>query len=246
MKNRADEIRRKYQHHFKSQKPSSDNTFSDNRNYLDRGQSGHPLFSSEGFLFRIMAAVCLFLVVGIVFKNPTGPMVNAQDYINQAFEEEFQFASIAGWYEEKFGKPIALFPTEKKEKSDGTGTGALAEYALPANAKVLQSFKDNGKGVLLETGSNSDVSSIKEGFVIYVGDKDQLGKTVVVQHFDGSESWYGKLDKINESIKLYNYIDAGAQLGKVTKEEKTGSGLFYFAIKDNGGFVDPLKALSSD
>ncbi|WP_349408020.1 peptidoglycan DD-metalloendopeptidase family protein [Pseudalkalibacillus sp. SCS-8] len=247
MKSRADEIRRKYQNHMKTHKQQPGDAVSSYRNFPERSENGHPLFSTEGLLFRIMASICLFLVVGIIFKNP-GQFEHLQGYVNQAFEEEFQFASVAGWYEEKFGKPLALLPGKKEKESGGeeTDISKIKDYALPANAKVLQSFKDNGKGVLLETGSNSDVASIKEGFIIFVGEKENLGKTVVVQHFDGSESWYGKLDKIADGIKLYNYIDAGVNLGKVTKEEKTDSGLFYFAIKDNGGFVDPLKVLSSD
>ncbi|MCF6138092.1 M23 family metallopeptidase [Pseudalkalibacillus berkeleyi] len=246
MKNRADEVRRKYQNQIKSHRNNVDESSSNRLSVLNRNSNGgHPLFSSEGFLFRVMAAICLFLVIGIIFKNPSAPLGNIQGYVNNAFEEEFQFASVANWYENRFGKPLTLFPTDSKNKT-ADSIGKASNYALPANAKVLQSFKDNGKGVLLETGSNTDVSSIKEGFIIFIGEKEQLGKTVVVQHFDGSESWYGKLNKISEEIKLYNYIDAGADLGKVTKEEKSDTGLFYFAIKDNGGFIDPLKALSSD
>ncbi|MGP4080554.1 peptidoglycan DD-metalloendopeptidase family protein [Pseudalkalibacillus sp. R45] len=244
MKSRADEIRRKYHNHIKRNNPGSNHSYPD---YKDkRNEGGHPLFSSQGFLFRLMAAVCLFLIVGIVFKNPSENLNPVRNLVNNSFEQEFQFASIAGWYEEKFGKPLALFPTESKGSEVADTGKKMEDYALPANTKVLQSFKDNGQGILLETGNETDVSAIKEGFVIFVGEKDKLGKTVVVQHFDGSESWYGKLDKIDDGIKLYNYIDLGTTLGKVTMEEGSEAGMFYFAIKDNGGFVDPMKVLSSE
>ncbi|WP_408007076.1 peptidoglycan DD-metalloendopeptidase family protein [Pseudalkalibacillus sp. A8] len=244
MKSRADEIRKRYHNHIKSQKPGSDHSFPK----YDKGPNNgeHPLFSSQGFLFRMMAAVCLFLIVGIVFKNPSDNLDPLRTFVHNSFEQEFQFASIAGWYEDKFGKPIALFPTESKDKDVANTSKKMQDYALPANTKVLQTFEDNGQGILLETGNQSHVSAIKEGFVIFVGEKDQLGKTVVVQHFDGSESWYGKLDRIDDGIKLYNYIDLGANLGKVTKEEGSEAGMFYFAIKDDGGFVDPLKVLSTE
>ncbi|WLD92235.1 M23 family metallopeptidase [Alkalihalobacillus sp. AL-G] len=245
MKNRADELRRRYQgmleKHDQSATNKTQRIYADDS---DKLQSGHPLFSSEGLLFRLMASVCIFLIIGIVFKNPSPNLLPIKEQVISAFQEEFKFAKVSGWYEETFGKPLAFFPSDNEKGSKADGEDNVQKYALPANTKVLQSFKDNGKGILLETGTNTEVSSIKEGFVIYVGEKDQIGKTVVVQHFDGSDTWYGKLDEINGDIKLYNYIESGTVLGKVSSEEGSESGLFYFAIKNDGSFIDPLKVLS--
>ncbi|WP_257346315.1 peptidoglycan DD-metalloendopeptidase family protein [Pseudalkalibacillus decolorationis] len=245
MKNRADEIRKRYQGMVQNHKQESvTNTFSPYRDESERARGGHPLFSSQGLLFRLMASVCMFLVIGIIFKNPSENLLPIKEQVTNVFQEEFKFAVVSGWYEDTFGEPLALFPGDNKV-SKTNGEVKEQTYALPANTKVLQSFKDNGKGILLETGTNTEVSTIKEGFVIFVGDKDKVGKTVVVQHFDGSESWYGKLDEIDKDIKLYNYIDSGTSLGKVSSEEGSTTGLFYFAFKkDDGSFVDPLKVLS--
>ena len=48
-------------------------------------------------------------------------------------EKEFQFAVVADWYEETFGKPLALFP-EQSELNDSPD----GHYAMPANGIILK------------------------------------------------------------------------------------------------------------
>ena len=44
-------------------------------------------------------------------------------------KEEFQFATVAKWYEKQFGKPLVFYsPNEKKE---GTFSKKIMQFLLP-------------------------------------------------------------------------------------------------------------------
>jgi stage IV sporulation protein FA len=197
----------------------------------------HPLFNKQSFLMRAMIAACLFLGAGILFKAESDRLVPAQDYVTDMMAEEFQFASVKEWYEGNFGNPVALFPTSKETNSNSEAP----VYALPASGKVLENFETTGKGIMVETVLSSGVEAIDAGVVTYAGDKEGIGQTVVLQHTDGSESWYGMLDSID--VSLYDFVQTKDQLGSVSNSEDGKTGTFYFAIKKNEAFIDPLQVV---
>ncbi|MFJ8264571.1 peptidoglycan DD-metalloendopeptidase family protein [Peribacillus asahii] len=200
----------------------------------------HPLFKKEYFLFKMLAAVCLFLIIAVIFKHPSQQLDTARDYVSKTMEQDFQFASISSWYESTFGKPIAFLPQEK-EKENETET-VNESYALPATAKITQTFETNGEGIIVETTKGSMVSAINEGFVTFAGVKEGIGKTIIVQHENKSESWYGQLESFD--VGLYEPIKKGQQIGQVTGSEDGSKGTFYLAIKENGAFIDPKQVIS--
>jgi stage IV sporulation protein FA len=242
MKNRADDIRKRYRERINQKRPDIYSRNTHNRKPINSEIHGTEHSVSGGFLLRLMGAICLFLLVGVLFKSPANGLDGAREFVKNTFENEFQFTQVSTWYEEQFGKPLVLFPSNEKKVNDND-KNLKAAYALPAT--VTQSFEDNGKGVMLETGSDSDVIAINAGMVIFIGEKENFGKTIIIQHSDTSETWYGKLDSINKSVKLYDVVERGAVIGKVTEiEENTGQ--FYFAVKKGGSFIDPLKVVNFD
>ncbi len=69
---------------------------------------------------------------------------------------------------------------------------------------------------------------MNNGLVIYSGEKEGYGKTVIVQRADNIEIWYCNLNNIGAN--LYDYIKKGDTIGEVsestlylvfTKEGKT-------------------------
>jgi stage IV sporulation protein FA len=257
MKNRADEIRKRHQER-KKQVPHREKgqtvylpEFGEREDYFPYYKNGgheenakpHPLFKKERVLIRIMAAVCLFLVIGILFKHPNPNLSEARAYVNNVFQEEFQFAVVSQWYEDQFGKPLALFPPTGEDTPKQNENGE-PNYAVPVAGTVLQTFEDNGKGIMLETVGNTAVEAVEQGYVHFIGKKDDLEKTVIIQHPDGNESWYGQLESID--VNMYDYVKKGAKLGTVTAAENGKSGTFYFALNQGGDFVNPLKVISFD
>lgn len=203
-------------------------------------EGNHPLFRKEVFLFKVMAAACLFLVMAILFRNESPTLDTARKYVTKSFEKDFQFATVSNWYEDKFGKPLALFPVPEG-KSDSQENTNDQQYALPASGKILEDFEESGQRVIIETSKDASVEAMGEGMVRFVGEKEGFGKTVVIQHADKSESWYGNLGDI--SVSLYDFIEKGKKVGTVKNGDSGEKGSFYFAIKKDENFIDPIQVI---
>ena len=197
----------------------------------------HPLFKKEHFFFKILAAIALFLIIAVIYKHPSQQLESARNYVTKTMNEDFQFASISSWYESTFGKPIAFLP-QKEEPTETVDE----PYALPVSAKITQTFETNGEGIIVETGKGSMVEAINDGLVIFAGEKEGIGKTVIIQHKNKSESWYGQLESFN--VALYDPVKKGMQIGQMTRSEDGSKGTFYLAVKEKGEFVDPKKVIS--
>lgn len=102
----------------------------------------------------------------------------------------------------------------------------------------------NGQGVFVQTATNATVESVNEGIVVFAGKKEELGNTVQIQHADGTESWYANLNDM--SVKLYDYVSKKQKIGIVSNDENNKNGKFYFAIKKNEKFIDPIQVISFD
>lgn len=205
------------------------------------GEGGHPLFKKEVFLFKVLASACLVLIMAIIFRSPSEKAETIQNYVKHTMDQEFQFAAVSDWYEDQFGKPLALLPAKNDGEEDKTDVSGDSEYALPASGRILEDFGDNGQRIMIETGKGADVESMNEGLVHFVGMKDGFGKTVIIQHGDKSETWYGNLDNID--VNLYEYISKGTKVGTAMDSADGTKGSFYFAIKKGDDFIDPVQVI---
>ncbi|HEU5139723.1 MAG TPA: M23 family metallopeptidase [Bacillales bacterium] len=260
MANRADEIRRRHEERkkrrlfdHKNERPAmfhetgkDPDSLSAYQKYSGSGEkpdAGHPLIRKEWVVLRVMIAVVLFLIVGILFKNPAPVLDQARGFVKETFSNEFQFAMVSDWYQEQFGEPLALLPTTGQSNNEmKAGKTKKPEYVVPVSGTVKETFADTGKkGIMLQTVSDATVSAVKQGFVTYVGTDKGLGKTVIVELSDGGVAWYGKLDKV--SVRMYDYVDKGQKIGTVTPSGDGDSGTFFFALKKDNAFINPLKVI---
>jgi stage IV sporulation protein FA len=261
MSQRADEIRkriakrkRERQHYSTNQSPRRNQFQPDYfardeekhglarfETYEGGGTNSHPLFQKEWFMFKVLGAACLLLIVAIMFKDGTARFEPAREFVGKTMESEFQFAAVSTWYEDQFGKPLALLPTGIQNEAP---TETTPDYAVPAaGMRILENFEKNGQGIMIETGNNSSVDAINEGTVEYIGQKNGIGGiTVVIQHSDGTESWYGNLEATD--VLLYDFLEKGTNIGKVTKSDNGVNGTFYFAIKKGDSFIDPIQVIN--
>jgi stage IV sporulation protein FA len=246
MGNRRDEIRKRIEKRRKSRQPPTYWSAMDEERFgMDSypsfevsGDDDHPLFNKEVLMFKILCSALLTLAVAIIFKNTSPSLENTRALIQEAMSQEFQFASIANWYENTFDQPLALFPTKSGNKSNFTAT---PDYAVPASGKVKESFDETRQGVMIETEAGADIEAINDGLVVFAGKKEGLGNTVIIQHVDRTESWYGHLQTID--VTLYQPVSSGEKIGtaQMTNEQ---AGQFYFAIKKDNHFIDPIQVIS--
>ncbi|RFB17673.1 M23 family peptidase [Bacillus sp. HNG] len=202
------------------------------------GEGGHPLFRKEVFLFKVLLSAILVLSIGIIFKNQSPTFENVRHFVTSTMETEFQFAAVTEWYKDTFGSPLTLIPINQNKEESNTATPG--KYAIPAAGKVTESFEANGQGVIVETDSKV-VESMNSGYVKEVSVKGELGKTVVIKHSDGSETWYGNLGSVD--VRLYDYVEKGQEVGKVEEPEGDNKGTYYFAIKQGETFIDPIQVI---
>ncbi|MBM7644716.1 stage IV sporulation protein FA [Scopulibacillus daqui] len=253
---RIDEIRKRHKDRKKSyERPKKHAAFQSNHKspdhfseysgfQTDNGQNEwHPLFRIQTFIIKCLIAGCLVLGTGIVYKQSNGHLATIKDGVSKAMNDDFKFAEVSGWYEDTFGKPLALLPfmDQSKQHKDQSKSGKMA-YAEPVSGQVTKKFSAASKGVLVKTSANSQVKAVKDGFVVFVGKKDKTGETVIIQHKDGSESWYGKLDNVN--VKTYDFVKRGQKVGTVSKGDHNQKGTFYFALKEGNHFIDPIQVIS--
>lgn len=206
------------------------------------GEGGHPLFNKELFLFKILGSACLVLIIAIIFRNSSDSLQPIKSFVVKSMEHEFQFTAVSKWYEQQFGKPLALLPIDKKEEQAETDN--TQEYALPAAARILEDFGENGKKITIETEKDAAVTAMSEGRVRYIGNEEDFGRTVIIQHADQSETWYGNLESVD--VSLYEFIKKGTSVGMAANASDGTKGTFYFAIKKGDDFVDPIKVIQFD
>jgi stage IV sporulation protein FA len=203
----------------------------------------HPLFKKEVFIFKILASAVLFLVIAIMFRENTATLAPARDFVMKTMEQDFKFATVSKWYEDQFGKPLALLPFSENGKEDAKNVVGK-DHDIPVfSGKVLENFEKNGQGIMIETTKGAPVEAMKEGNVMFAGVKEDTGKTVIIQHADQTQSTYGNLDEIK--VSLYQFIDSEKVVGTAsesTGEDKT-KGTYYFAIKKGDDYIDPIQVI---
>jgi stage IV sporulation protein FA len=203
----------------------------------------HPLFKKEVFIFKILASAVLFLVIAIMFRENTATFAPAKEFVMKTMEQDFKFATVSKWYEDQFGKPLALLPFSEDGKEDDK-TVVEKDHDIPVfSGKVLENFEKNGQGIMIETSKGAAVEAMKEGNVMFAGVKEDTGKTVIIQHADQTQSTYGNLDEIK--VSLYQFIETETVVGTAleSKGEDKTKGTYYFAIKKGDDFIDPIQVI---
>ena len=72
---------------------------------------------------------------------------------------------------------------------------------------------------------------MKDGIVVFIGEKENYGNTIVVEQTDGIDVFYGNIDNVN--VKLYDYVESGTLLGQAKNNniflvfQKEGNNLDY-------------------
>ena len=163
------------------------------------------------FISKVLLSMIFFLI-SIIYINQNDQ--NLFLYKEYVFKESLPFVKIKNWYEDLFGEVIP-----KEESSKTVFKGKL----------VYKDISDYQDGSKLTVESHSLINNLSSGVVVYVGQKEGYGNTVIVQGVDGADIWYGNLT--NVSVKLYDYLEKETVLGEVDGEE------LYLVIKKNNEYI---------
>ncbi len=164
---------------------------------------------------KILICLIIFVVMLIVLKN--NPKLKDKVY-NVVYDNHFSFAYINNLYEKYFGKILPfdnVLPNEEE----------VFNEKLVYNEASL--FKD---GVSLSVSKNYLVPVLESGIVVFIGEKENYGNTVIVQQIDGVDTWYGNVN-IGD-IQLYDYIKKGDLLGEVKDD------ILYLVFQKEGKYLN--------
>ncbi len=165
------------------------------------------------FLSKFMVLIIIMLLVLILLKI-------YPDLESKIFNTNINLSGLNTLYTKYFGDILPI----KKESSSSTVSKETIKYSK------AKKYKD---GVNLTVSNEYTVVSQNAGLVIFKGEKENYGNTVVIQRPDGIEIWYGNLKNIN--VSLYDYIKQGQILGSVN-----GTNLYMVFVK-NGEFLNYKK-----
>lgn len=142
-------------------------------------------------------------------------------FYNKVYEENFSFAYINNIYEKYVGSPLPFKEFFKiLDKSEPVFSENL----------VYTDSSEYMDGVKIVVGENYMIPAIDTGLVVFVGEKEGYGNTIIIEQQDGINVWYSNLNTI--SIKLYDYVKKGSLIGE-NKEN-----YMYLVFKNNGEIVD--------
>ncbi len=166
-------------------------------------------------IVRLLISVIIFFGI-IIVRNVNKPFKNYLE--NVVLEENLAFTSIKNVYNRYFGN---ILPFEKILKDEQPVFNEKLQYSS------IENYKD---GFALTVGENYAIPVISSGVVVFIGEKEGLGNTVIIQGSDEIDYWYSNVD--NLSYTLYDYVNAGSLLA-TSKTDK-----IYLTFKKGSEYLD--------
>ena len=163
--------------------------------------------------------VCVVLLLGCLIALKASPSLRENLY-KYVFKNNFSFGEVNTVYEKLFGSSLPLTGTE--------------QTALVSSSKIeytdSKAYKD---GAELTVSENYVIPVIKSGIVVFAGEKDGYGNTVIIQQGDGIEVWYANIKEIK--VSMYDYLKTGDILGEADESK------LYLVFTKEGEILDYKK-----
>ena len=162
--------------------------------------------------------ICVILVLTTLILVKKSPSFKELFYKN-VYENNISFAKINSIYEKYAGSSLPFKDYFIKKEQP------VFSEKLTYNSS--SSYLD---GVKLVVDNEYLIPILEDGLVIFVGEKDGYGNTVIIGQSDGIDVWYSNVD--NVSINLYDYVSKGSLLGNAKED------YFYLVFKKNGQILN--------
>ncbi|MBR3362430.1 MAG: M23 family metallopeptidase [Bacilli bacterium] len=162
---------------------------------------------------KLLSRFLVFVIIvlcGLIFLKKSPNLRNV--VFKNVFQNNLKFAKINDLYEKYFGSALPL-----------TGSDSLS---LVSSEKLSfekeEGYKD---GVKLTVSNNYAVPLLDSGIVVFTGEKEGYGNTVIVQGANDVEVWYSNLKEVK--VSMYDYLKKGSIVG-----ETMDNNLVLVFIKD--------------
>ena len=174
----------------------------------------------KGLISRTLIAI-IFVLGSIIFTNISDE--NKELYQKYVLKDSLEFTKINELYQSLFGSVDITNKDNDAEVVFGNIT-----YTN------IEPFKNGSK---LTVGMNEVVNVITSGIVVFIGEKDDLGNTIIIQGNDGVDIWYSNIT--DTDIKVYDYLESGNILGTSNSDD------IYITISKDGEFMSYEEYMAS-
>lgn len=149
---------------------------------------------------RVLLSIILVLVVVILIKiRPEYQSVIEE----KLFTDSLEFTKINNLFNDSLGSVV---PVVKPTESLVFSASEIKKYQ----------YEKDGDHVKIKVDKTSPISALNGGIVVFKGEKDGLGSTIIVQGNDGIDIWYSNIE--NSNVNLYDYINKDTILGSSLDE----------------------------
>ncbi len=135
-----------------------------------------------------------------------------ENYQKIVFSDNISFTKFINIYKKYVGNPIFI-------KEEGLSASVFLDDVSDYKAEKYLN------GVKITYEKDEIVKSKTSGLVVFIGDKEDYGKTLIIQGTDGIDIWYGNITDIG--VSLYDYVEENKPLGTTINNE-----LFLVKQKD--------------
>ena len=165
---------------------------------------------------RTLITAVIVLTVMIICNLST----KAKNLLNKyIYETNYNFAKINSLYK-KYLLDISK-KTGLDTKPKPVSGNSLIEYT---------NYEDYKDGVKLTVSDKYNVKLLESGLVVFIGEKEGYGNSIIIQQSNGIDVLYGNIE--TNDLKIYDYIEKGNIIGTSNKElylvfTKDGENLDY-------------------
>lgn len=174
--------------------------------------------SVRNFITRVLIVVIIFLV-GMILVKSNSKAKNS--ILKQVYDTNFKFTKVKDIYQKYFGNILSIDKL------------ALEDKQVFQEELTYQKAKSYLDGVKLQVSDNYMVPALESGIVIFMGEKEGYGNTIVIEQVDGIDVYYSNIS--SDGIKLYDYVEKGKLLGEAEDNQ------LYLVFQKDGSFLDYKK-----
>jgi len=163
------------------------------------------------FMNQFCITIILTLLTLIILKSNSKLK---QGFYKHVYEDNFSFSEVNELYKKYFGSSIPF------KDFFVSSTPVFNEELIYTEASIYMD------GVKLTVDNQYLVPNQLSGLVVFIGEKEGYGNTVIIQQANGIDLWYGNIEDV--SVKLYDYVEQGDLIGN-TKDTN-----LYLVYKKDG------------
>ena len=165
------------------------------------------------FFIKLLISIIITLIVLILIKSSSSFKTK---FYKRVYSDNISFVKFKEIYNKYIGDSDIFNNVVKTE----------TVFNEELSYKSKENYLD---GVKLVVDSSYLVPINESGIVVFIGEKENYGNTVIIQRIDGIDEWYGNIDTVN--VKLYDYVKEGELLGEVNNN-------LYLVYKKNGNVLN--------